>query len=138
VAGGRSEDLGAVVVVVVVGAGAAVVVVVGAGAAAVVVVGAGGGSVVVVAGTLKASFRFPMASVSGRVEALAAARPPPAPPGAALVSVVPVPSTRRGTPNSPKLSNEPTSRRLPPACCSLSPPPFARDMTPGPVVTGAG
>jgi len=123
-------------VVVVVGGGL-VVVVVGGGAVVVVVVG-GGAVVVDAAGTWKASFRLPMAPVSGRAEAFAAVRPPPAPPGVALVSVAPVPRTRRGTTKSPRLNSEPTSRRLPPVCCALRPPPFAGDMTPAPTRDRSG
>jgi hypothetical protein len=73
------------------------VVVVVAGGTVVVV---GGTVVVVVAGSWKANFRLGRLPVTGRVEASAAVRPPPAPPGAALVSVAPVPSNKRGTNNN--------------------------------------
>jgi hypothetical protein len=124
---------GDVVVVVVGGGGSLVVVVVVVGGGAVVVVVVVVGSVAVVnAGTWKASFRLGIVPISVRAEAAAAVRPPPALPGAALVSVAPVPSTRRGTNNSPRLSNEPTTRRLPPVLCVLRPPPFSGDMTSAP------
>jgi len=127
--------------------GAVVVLVVGAGegglvgglgasataATAVVEVVVAGATVVATgAGSSKANLRFGIASASGRVEAGAAARPPPATPGAALGSDAPVPRSRRGTPKSPRLSNEPTRRRLPPVLCALRPPPFSGDITPAP------